>query len=111
MFVPSSEEIEKKRELSKVWFFDWSYETKTAFFNFDIPAENFSLSTVNVRSKFSRIWKRNRNFENVFFTKNVPLDTQNAVLRNISNIFSHGSKKVSLQVMSLLKPTSQRELI
>ena len=31
----------KKRDFSKVWFFVWSYETKTAIFNFDIPAEKF----------------------------------------------------------------------
>ena len=31
----------KKRQLSKVWFFDRSFETKTAIFNFDIPAQNF----------------------------------------------------------------------
>ena len=41
MFVQSSEEFDKKRELSKVWFFDWSYKTKTAILNFDVPAENF----------------------------------------------------------------------
>ena len=31
----------KKREVSKIWFFDWSFETKTAIFNFDNPAEIF----------------------------------------------------------------------
>ena len=47
----------------------------------------------------------------MFLTQNVPLDTQNAVLRNRSKFFSRGSKKVSLQVMSLLIPTSRIELI
>ena len=59
--------IWKKRELSKVWFFDRSYETKTAFFIFDIPAENFL-------SKHSKCWfknpknlKKNRTFKKKFF--------------------------------------------
>ena len=101
--------IGKNRELSEVWFFDWSFETKTAILNFDIPAEKFSAkhgkcsfkflkklkkselsevwffewflrrrlqfsilislpksfppSTVIVRSKFWRIWKKKENFQ------------------------------------------------
>ena len=157
MFVQSSEDFEKKRDFSKVWFFVWSYETKTAIFNFDIPAEKFFAKHGNCSFKFLKNWKKKRTFESLvfdwsyetksaffnfefsaenflakhskgslkvskclkkirtfkknFFTQIIPLDTLNAVLRNRSKFFRQGSKRVSLQVMSLLIPTSQREFI
>ena len=101
----------KKRELSKIWHFDWSFETKTAIFNFDIPAENFLAKHSKCSLKILRKLKKKENFQKKILTQNVPLDTQKAVLRNRSKFFSHGSKKVSLQVRSLLIPTSRRELI
>ena len=100
----------KKRELSEVWFFDWSFETKTAIFIFDIPAQNSFAKHNKCSFKVPKSLKENRTFKKKF-TKNVPLDPQNAVLRNRSKFFSHGSKKVSLQAMSLLIPTSRRELL
>ena len=76
MFVKSSEEFEKKRELPEVWFFEGSLETKTAIFNFDIPAEKFfakhgECSFTNLKSL-----KKNQKFQKLFFfTQSVPLDT------------------------------------
>ena len=102
--------LKKKREVSKIWFFDWSFETKTAFFNFDIPADNFLAKHSKSSFKFPKSLKKTE-LSKKNLTQNVPLDTQNAVLRNRSKFFSHGSKKVSLQVRSLLIPTSRRELI
>ena len=57
----------KKRELSKVWFFDWSYETKTAIFNFDIPAEKFFAEHGNCSFKFLKNLKKERTFRSLIF--------------------------------------------
>ena len=37
--------------------------------------ENLSTSTVNVRSKIWRVWKKIKSFKSCFFTQSVPLDT------------------------------------
>ena len=55
----------KKRTFKRL-FFHWFSETKTAIFNFDIPAEIFLANTVNLRSKVRRVWKK-QNFQKVFF--------------------------------------------
>ena len=57
----------KKRELSKVWFFDWSYETKTVTFNFDIPAKNFLLKHSKCSFKNVKSLKKNQNFQKLYF--------------------------------------------
>ena len=107
--MQSSEEFVKK-ELSKDCFLINLMRRKVHFSILISLPKTFSPSTINVRSKFGKI-EKNRTFKKIFFSKNVPLDTQNAVLTNRSKFFSHCSKKVSLQVMSLLIPTSRRELI
>ena len=56
----------KKRELSKIWIFDWSYETKTATFNFDNPAENFFGKHGNCSFKILKKLKK-RDFKNLTF--------------------------------------------
>ena len=48
----------KKREVSKSWFFDWSFETKTAIFNFDIPADNFLAKHSKCSFKFPKSLKK-----------------------------------------------------
>ena len=57
--------IWKKEYFQKFDFFDWSYETKTATFNFHIPAENFfakhGICSFKILKKlrkreFSKIW-------------------------------------------------------
>ena len=57
--------IRKKEYFQKFDFFDWSYETKTATFNFHIPAENFfakhGICSFKILRKlkkreFSKIW-------------------------------------------------------
>ena len=68
--------IWEKREVSKVLIFDWSCDTKTAIFNFDIPAETFfakngkcsfkNLKNLKWKSEFSKV---------VFITQSVPLET------------------------------------
>ena len=67
MFVQSSEDFEKKRELSEVWFFDWSFETKTAIFNFDIPAEKFSAEHGNCSFEVLKNLKKKENFQKFDF--------------------------------------------
>ena len=67
MFVQSSEEFEKKTELSEVWSFDWSSETKTAIFNFDIPAGNFFAKHGECSFKNLKSLKKNQNFQKFGF--------------------------------------------
>ena len=59
--------IWKKREVSKVLFFDWSYETKAAIFNFDIPAEKFFAKYGKCSFKNLKNLKKNRIFKSCFF--------------------------------------------
>ena len=65
----------KKRELSKVWFFDWSYETKTAFFSFDNPAQNFLAKHSKGSFKFRRVWKKRELSEVWFFDWSFEMKT------------------------------------
>ena len=69
MFVQKSEEFEKTSELSEVWFFDWSFETKTAIINFDIPAEMFFAKHGERSFKNLKCLKKIRTLGNCFFTK------------------------------------------
>ena len=59
--------IWKKRDFSKVWFFVWSYETKTATFNFDIPAETFFAKHGNSSFKILKNWEKKRTFRSLVF--------------------------------------------
>ena len=61
--------IWEKRELSKIWFFDWSYETKTAFFNFDIPAEKILAKHSKCSFKVTKILKKKQNFQKKNYSK------------------------------------------
>ena len=56
----------KKRELSKIWLFDWSFETKTAVFNFDNPAEKFFAEHGNCSFKVLKNLKK-KNFQKFDF--------------------------------------------
>ena len=60
--------IWKKRELSKVWFFDRSSATKTAFVNFDIPAENFLAKHSKCSFKVPKSLKKREHFQKFDFS-------------------------------------------
>ena len=57
----------QKREFSKNWFFDWYFETKTAIFNFDIPAENFFAKHDECSFKNLKKLKKKRLFKKLTF--------------------------------------------
>ena len=57
----------KKRKLSKVLIFDWSCDTKTAIFNFDIPAEKFFTKHGKCSFKFLKNLKKKQNFQKFDF--------------------------------------------
>ena len=85
----------KKRDFPEVWFFDRSYETKTAIFNFNIPAKIFSPSTVNVRSKFWRNWKKKENFQKFGFLSDLlRRRLQFSILISLPKLFSPSTVNV-----------------
>ena len=90
------------------WLILWD---ENCIFKFWYPCRKLFHQAQWMFVQSSEEFEKNRTSKKIFFTESVPLDTQNAVLRKWSKFFSHGSKKVSLQVMSLLIPTSRRELI
>ena len=59
--------IWKKSELSEVWFSDWSFETKTALFNFDIPAEKFFAKHGKCSFKILKDLKKKEIFQKFCF--------------------------------------------
>ena len=73
-FSPSTGNVRSKfwrtrneREVSKVLIFDWSYDTKTANFNFDFPAETFFAKHGKCSFKNLQNLKKNQNFHILFF--------------------------------------------
>ena len=103
--------IWKKRKFSKVWFFDKSYETKTAFFNFDIPAENFLAKHNKCSFKVPKSLKKNRTFKKSFFNSKCSFGHVECSFKKQVEIFPPMFKKVSLQFMSLLISTPRTDFI
>ena len=102
----------KKRELSKVWFFDWSYETKTAILQFWYPCRKLSPSTVNVRSKFRRVWKKRQLSEVWFFYWSFETKTAIFIFGIPAENFLAKHSKGSFKVLKTLKKkTTFRSLI
>ena len=88
MFVQKPEEFEKKSELSEIWFFDWSFETKTAIFNFDIPAEMFFAKHGKCSFKVLKNLKK-RNFQKFgFLIDLLRRRLQFSILISLPNFFS-----------------------
>ena len=57
----------KKRDFSKVWYFVWSSETKTASFNFDVSADNFSAKHGKCSYRVLKILKKKEIFQKFDF--------------------------------------------
>ena len=57
----------KKREVSKVLIFDWSFDTKTAKFNFDFLAKTFFAKHGKCSFKNLQNLKKNQIFQILFF--------------------------------------------
>ena len=122
MFVQSYEEFEKKRELSEVWFFYWSFETKTAIFNFDNPAEKFFAKHGNCsfkvlknlkKKELPKVWFFDWPYETKTATFNfdIPAEIFSAEHGNCSfEVLKNLKKKENFQRFDFLKDLMRRKL-
>ena len=87
--------IWKKRGPSEVWFFDWTFETKTAIFKFDIPAENFFAKHGECSFKNLKSSKKNQNFQKFgFLIDPLRRRLQFSILITLPKIFSSSTVNV-----------------
>ena len=111
----------KKRELSEIWFFDWSFERKTAFFNFDIPAKKFSAEHGNCsfevlknlkKRELSKVWFFDRSYETktAFFNFVIPAGNFLAKHSKCSFKVLKNLKKKNFQKYGLLIDLLRRRL-
>ena len=59
----------KKKRAFKILIFYWSYEMKIAFFNFDIPPENFLAKHSKCSFEVPKSLKKKRPFKKNFYSK------------------------------------------
>ena len=94
----------KKRKLSKVLIFDWSCDTKTAIFNFDIPAENFFAEHGKCSFEVLKILKKKENFQKFDFLIDLMRRKLHfSILLSLSENFLAKHSNCSFKVLKSLK--------
>ena len=83
----------KEREVSKVLIFDWSFDTKTAKFNFDFLAKTFFAKHGKCSFKNLQNLKKKSEFSNVVFSLKVFLWTRRMQFQRTGQIFSANFRK------------------
>ena len=93
MLVQSSEEFEKKENFQKFGFFIDLLRRRLQFLILITLLKSFSPSTVNVRSKFWRVWKKNRTFKKSVFNSKFSFGHVECSFKKQVEIFPPRSKK------------------